>query len=95
MRSCRFRKLLTLTTVLAVIVLPGMGRGGRASRRLHHHGPQPLAIWIDHEQIEQLVGKSLTSVLFVSNSEYDRHRTADDAGFVIETSHVLYNHVVI
>jgi len=58
MRSCRLRKLVALATLLAVVLLPEMGRGNRApSRRLHHHAPQPLAIWIDHQQIERLVGK--------------------------------------
>lgn len=57
MRSYRLRKLVTLLTVLAVIALPEMGRANLASSRRLRNTPQPLAIWIDHQQIEQLVGK--------------------------------------
>jgi len=60
MRSCRLRRLVTLATALTVLALPDMGRGSRDSRRVHR-GPQPLAIWIDKRQIEQLFGNRLVA----------------------------------
>lgn len=64
MRSCRLRKLVTLATALAVVTLPDIGRGSRSSRR-PLHSPQPLAIWIDHEQIERLVGIQIGMDIFI------------------------------
>jgi len=56
----RLRKVVTL--VLAFIVsLPDDGLTSSSPRRLHH-APQPLAIWIDHQQIEQLVGMSVANI---------------------------------
>jgi len=59
MRSYRLRRLVALATALCVATMPaesGRGGVGRRAARRPHHSPTPLAIWIDHQQIQRLVG---------------------------------------
>jgi len=50
---------VALATALCVATMPaesGRGGVGRRAARRPHHSPTPLAIWIDHQQIQRLVG---------------------------------------